>query len=108
MTLNEYQLQASSTAIYPSSMLIVYPTLGLCGETGEVADKIKKVYRDKGGDFSKEDTEEIVKELGDVLWYIANLSQDLGVSLEEIAKKNIKKILNRKNTGTLHGSGDNR
>lgn len=86
----------------------VYLPLGLCGEAGEVSDKIKKVYRDKDGDFSEKDKEEIVKELGDVLWYVAALSDLFGYTLNDVARKNIEKIEKRKKNGTMSGSGDNR
>lgn len=107
MTLNEYQAKAMETAIYP--LPIIYPTLGLTGEAGEVSDKVKKVIRDKGSDFSNPDTKHaIAEEIGDVLWYCATLSHDLGFSLEEIAQMNYEKLQSRKERGKLHGSGDER
>lgn len=108
MTINEYQKRALETAIYPNP--IIYPTIGLVGEAGEVADKVKKVLRDKNGEFFKEPStkEEIMKEIGDVLWYCATLANDLGYSLEEVAETNIKKLSSRKKRGVLGGSGDNR
>lgn len=99
----EYQVGARSTAIYPDKHAIVYPALGLAGEAGEVAEKIKKWLRD--GTF---DRDLLAKELGDVLWYIANLASDLGFSLEEIAELNLVKLRSRSERGTLQGSGDNR
>ena len=78
MTLNEYQRHALETAVYPEQSRIIYPTLGLTGEAGEVADKVKKVIRDAGGEFTPEKRQEIMKEIGDVLWYCATLSHDLG------------------------------
>ena len=101
--LDLYQGQARMTAIYPADMEILYPTLGLVGEAGEVAEKIKKWKRD--GTF---DRGAIAKELGDVLWYLANLSSDLGYKLSEIAEINIHKLEQRVAKGTLQGSGDNR
>jgi NTP pyrophosphatase (non-canonical NTP hydrolase) len=86
----------------------VYPTLGLTGEAGEVAEKIKKVLRDKNGLIDKNTRRELKKELGDVLWYLANLATEIGLSLEEIARANLKKLASRKKRGKLHGSGDNR
>jgi NTP pyrophosphatase (non-canonical NTP hydrolase) len=80
-----------------------YPTLGLCGETGEVAEKVKKQVRD--GVFNRH---EVAKELGDVLWYLANLSNDIGYNLDEIANINIEKLTSRKNRDKIKGSGDNR
>lgn len=107
MTLNDYQKKALETAIYPTP--IIYPSLGLTGEAGEVADKVKKVIRDKNSDFSDENTrKEIAKEIGDVLWYCATLSNDLGFSLEEIAQMNYDKLKSRYERGKIHGSGDNR
>ena len=106
LTLNEYQKMALETAIYP--MTIIYPALGLCGEAGEVADKVKKVIRDSGGEFTDERKREIAMELGDVLWYCATLSKDLGYSLEEVAKMNYDKLRSRKERGKIGWNGDNR
>ena len=108
MKLNEYQNKAISTAIYPKTFAIMYPVLGLNGEAGEVAEKVKKVIRDYGGNFTSEHKQEISKELGDVLWYIAATARDLGYSLEEIAQINIDKLQARKVNNKLNGSGDNR
>ena len=101
MQLNDYQIQANETAIYPEGLN--YPILGLAGEAGEVANKVKKMLRDN--DF---DRDAIVAEVGDVLWYIAALSRDLNVSLQDIALGNIEKLYGRKERGTLQGSGDTR
>ncbi len=108
MTLNEYQLKALETAKYPDDYKIVYPTLGLTGEAGEVADKVKKILRDEGGALSGEKAVEIAKEIGDVLWYIATLSHDLGFELETIAQMNYEKLRSRAARGKIGGSGDNR
>ena len=108
MEINKYQEDAVSTAIYGAGMKIVYPTLGLAGEAGEVADKVKKIYRDNNGDISQEKSLEIAKEIGDVLWYCAALARDLGYSLDDIAKMNLDKLFSRRDRGVLHGSGDNR
>ena len=108
MTLNEYQVEAASTAKYPEGMKILYPVLGLCGETGEVAEKVKKVFRDKNGEFSLETKEEIKKELGDVLWYLSATARDLGCTLEEVAEMNLAKLRSRQERGVIHGNGDNR
>ena len=108
MTLNEYQNKALETALYPQESVIIYPTLGLTGEAGEVADKVKKVIRDNNGKFSEDRKKEIMKEVGDVLWYIATLSHDLGYTLEEVAETNYKKLSSRKERGKICGSGDNR
>jgi NTP pyrophosphatase (non-canonical NTP hydrolase) len=111
LTLNEYQFIAKKTAIYQDK--IVYPALGLAGEAGEVAEKIKKLIRDKGGivnltNITTEDRDAVAKEIGDVLWYCAALSQDLGLKLEDIARMNIGKLLKRQEEGKISGSGDNR
>lgn len=107
-TINEYQQAALSTAIYPEKLKIVYPVLGLTGEAGEVSDKIKKVLRDNNGEFSEEKRIEIAKEIGDVAWYMATLSNDLGYTLEEIFNMNIQKLQSRKERNVLNGNGDNR
>jgi len=99
----EYQRKAVSFAIYPATHKVLYPALGLCGETGEVAEKVKKQVRD--GVFNRH---EVAKELGDVLWYLANLSNDIGYNLDEIANINIEKLTSRKNRDKIKGSGDNR
>lgn len=108
MTLDYYQERAISTAVYPEGVKIVYPTLGLTGEAGEVADKVKKVYRDNNGVFSDEIKEELKKEIGDVMWYCATLSKDLGFTLREVAETNIQKLQKRRDENKIHGSGDNR
>lgn len=106
MTMNEYQNLALETAVYPQP--IIYPTLGLTGEAGEVSDKIKKVLRDNNSQFTADKKIEIAKEIGDVLWYCATLSHDLGYTLEDIARMNYEKLHSRQERGKLHGSRDNR
>lgn len=109
MNFNEYQIEARKTAVYPNiGNNFIYPCLGLCGESGEVADKIKKVIRDENGIITEEKRMELVKEMGDVLWYLANLSMELDVELEFVAIRNIEKLKERQNNNKLHGSGDNR
>jgi len=109
MNFTVYQKRARKTAIYPNlGNNFIYPTLGLTGEAGEVAEKIKKVLRDKNGLIDKNTRRELKKELGDVLWYLANLATEIGLSLEEIARTNLKKLASRKKWGKIHGSGDNR
>lgn len=103
-----YQILAKETAIYPLDKEIVYPALGLNGEAGEVAEKIKKVYRDGGSFKDPETIEAIVKELGDVLWYVSAIASDLGVSLNTVANTNLEKLARRKKRKVLSGSGDNR
>lgn len=108
MTLNEYQQKALETAIYSKEYKIIYPALGMCGEAGEVADKVKKVIRDNHQEFTPEKKGEIAKEIGDVLWYCATLAHDLGYSLEEIAEINYAKLKSRQMRGKINGEGDNR
>ncbi len=102
-TFDAYQKTAADTAIYPTTTAILYPALGLSGEAGEVANKVKKIVRDK-----ELDREGIAAELGDCLWYIAALCRDLNVEMSVVAKNNIAKLKARKEKGTLKGSGDKR
>ena len=105
---NAYQRSASRTAIYPEEHRILYPALGLAGEAGEVANKVKKLIRD-GPDGRPDDwREQISSEIGDVLWYCAALATDLNLTLGMIAAQNEKKLFARKQAGTLGGSGDTR
>lgn len=108
MKLNDYQKAALSTAIYPNDNNISYLALAICGEAGELADKVKKVIRDKQGLFYIPDLTAIAMELGDILWYAANLAKVLGYDLSDIAQLNIEKINGRVERGTIHGTGDNR
>jgi NTP pyrophosphatase (non-canonical NTP hydrolase) len=115
MTFDEYSVQVGVTAIYKfAGNNIFYPTLGLSGEAGEVAEKVKKLMRDKGIvpnsaiAISPEDAASIAKELGDVLWYVAAVSREIGYTLNDVAQMNIEKLLSRQARGTLQGSGDNR
>jgi NTP pyrophosphatase (non-canonical NTP hydrolase) len=109
MTFDEYQKLAQTTARYPDvGKNFVYPTLGLAGEAGEVADKVKKIFRDKGGVLDEETRTTLKKELGDVLWYVAQLSTELGLSLDEVGAGNIEKLKSRNERGVIHGDGDNR
>jgi NTP pyrophosphatase (non-canonical NTP hydrolase) len=108
MDLNEYQQAVRQTAIYPDHHRVLYPALGLASEAGEVAGKIKKVLRDQSGDFGRAPIEAIKDELGDVLWYVAVLAGDLGLSLEAIAAANLDKLASRQQRGRLGGGGDGR
>lgn len=109
MTLNEYQAHALETAVYPEKYKVVYPALGLAGEAGETADKIKKVLRgDDGGVLTDEKRQAVAMEIGDVLWYCATLAHDLGYDLDTIAQMNYAKLKSRQERGKLSGSGDNR
>ena len=109
MELNAYQAAARQTATYPQvGANPIYPTLGLTGEAGEVSDKVKKVLRDRGGVFDAEAREAIKLELGDVLWYVAQLAQELGYDLDEVASANLAKLTSRAARGRIGGSGDQR
>ena len=102
MELNDYQRESRKTALYPEvGSNAIYPTLGLVGEAGEVADKVKKILRDKKGVFDKNSKDAIKFELGDVLWYISQLSNELGFELEEIANANLQKLNSRKIRGKI-------
>jgi NTP pyrophosphatase (non-canonical NTP hydrolase) len=112
MSFDDYQEEAVSFAFYPKSTeweLPFYPALGLAGEAGEVVEKIKKLMRDTDAKILTEDQKrEIAKELGDVLWYVANLAADLEYGMEEIAEMNLNKLRSRQERDALKGSGDNR
>ena len=109
MELNAYQDAARRTAAYPQvGQNPIYPTLGLTGEAGEVADKVKKVLRDREGIFDPETREAIKLELGDVLWYVAQLASELGYDLNEVADANLQKLSSRAARGRIGGSGDQR
>lgn len=109
MDFKKYQEESRKTALYPDKgKNYVYPTLGLAGESGEVAEKIKKVIRDKGGVIDDETREMLKKELGDVLWYVSQMASELGLSLDEVAEGNIEKLFSRLERGKIGGSGDNR
>jgi NTP pyrophosphatase (non-canonical NTP hydrolase) len=109
MLLNEYQEAALDTAVYPDQGAnFAYPALGLAGEAGEVADKLKKVIRDNGGVLTDPVRDAVAKELGDVLWYVSVLAHEMDYSLEEIAQTNLDKLASRQERGVIAGSGDNR
>ena len=117
MEINEYQKMDLETAVYPKEFKTIYPALGMNGEAGEMADKVKKVLRDSevivrdgSGSIILPDAkrEELAKEVGDVLWYVATMAYDLGYTLEEIATMNYQKLKSRQQRHQLNGSGDNR
>ena len=109
MTFNEYQLKAKETAIFPDEEnRFIYATLGMMGEAGEVSEKIKKIWRDKGKVISDSDREEVKKELGDVLWYMSQLALEVGIDFDDVATNNINKLQSRLERNVLHGSGDSR
>jgi NTP pyrophosphatase (non-canonical NTP hydrolase) len=106
---SEYQRLSRETAVYPQAGdNLVYPALGLCGEAGETAEKIKKAIRDDGGILTDERRDALAAELGDVLWYVAQLATEAGLELETIADANLEKLLSRQRRRVLHGSGDDR
>ena len=118
MNFQEYQKAASSTAIYPKNGVagLAYVSLGLNGEAGEVAEVVKKIIRDDNVSKSRENLDKAIdnkldtleKEIGDVLWYVSALCSELGISMEKVAEKNLKKLRSRKERNVIKGSGDNR
>lgn len=110
---DEYQDKTAHTALYPGAgtgnvEALAYTALGLAGEAGEIANKVKKVLRDDSGVLSKDKATEISKELGDVLWYLARVADEIGTRLGGVAEGNIAKLYDRKARGVIQGSGDNR
>jgi len=110
MTFEEYEKEALKTVISTDDKFkdMLHWVLGLNGEAGEVAEKMKKIIRDKKSVISETDKQEMAKEIGDVLWYLAVFAYDLGIPLDEIAKTNLEKLHSRKERGVLGGDGDNR
>jgi NTP pyrophosphatase (non-canonical NTP hydrolase) len=109
MDFSEYQSLSRRTATYPrAGEDMTYPALGLCGEAGEVAEKVKKTIRDDGGVLSDERREALARELGDVLWYLSQLATEADLDLEAIAQDNLEKLFSRQQRGMLRGSGDDR
>jgi len=109
MNFSDYQTKSRATAKYPAiGHGVIYPTLGLTNEAGEVAGKIKKVFRDRDGVIGEAEREALKSELGDVLWYLSQVATELDLSLDEIAEYNIHKLLDRQARGKIQGDGDNR
>ena len=109
MQLSEYQSRSRATAVYPDAGdNLTYPALGLCGEAGECAEKVKKAIRDDGGALTEERRSALAAELGDVLWYAAQLATEAGLDLDRVAEDNLAKLLSRRERGVLQGSGDAR
>jgi len=104
---NFYQQQSRKTwNLVHTDHPIVYPTLGLVNEAGEVAGKVKKIFRDKGGQIGEEERQALKGELGDVLWYLTQICTELGLTLEEVAAYNLEKLLDRLERGVIQGDGD--
>jgi NTP pyrophosphatase (non-canonical NTP hydrolase) len=108
MQLNTYQELAAEFALYPKEAKILYPTLGLTCEAGEVSKKVKKVIRDKNGVIDEAERQALKKELGDVLWYVAALASDLSLTMYDVAQSNIDKLRSRRDRNVLANSGDDR
>jgi NTP pyrophosphatase (non-canonical NTP hydrolase) len=109
MNFTDYQTQSRKTAKYPAiGHPVIYPTLGLTNEAGEVAGKIKKIFRDKGGVIGESEREALKGELGDVLWYLAQVCTELDLSLDDVAAHNLEKLFSRLERGKIGGDGDNR
>lgn len=108
-TFNTYQRESRKTwSLIHTDHPIVYPTLGLVNEAGELAGKVKKIFRDKNGQISEADREALKYELGDVLWYMAQIATELDLTLQEVAEANLQKLFSRLERGTIQGDGDNR
>lgn len=104
-----YQRESRKTwGEIPTNHPIVYPTLGLANEAGEVAGKIKKIFRDHNGEITPEDREALKYELGDVLWYLTQICTELGLTMEEVAEANLSKLFSRQARGAIRGDGDKR
>ncbi len=109
MDFDKYQEMSGKTAIYPGrGKNLSYPTLGLCGESGEVAEKVKKLIRDKDGVVDEAVRADLRKELGDVLWYLAQLCTELELSMSDVAQGNLDKLASRMDRGKISGAGDDR
>lgn len=110
MDFSNYQFRASKTAKYPNNptLGVIYTALGLSSEAGEVAGKVKKMIRDDNMELTHDRKENIIDELGDVLWYCAMLATELNISLGEVAIRNLKKLEDRENRGVIKGDGDKR
>ena len=108
LTFSDYQHIAKSFALYPEKHKLTYPTLGLNGEAGEVAEKVKKIIRDSGGVVSPAIKLSLQRELGDVLWYLSQVATDLDIDLGETANGNLAKLADRASRNAISGSGDDR
>src|ERR687893_1272090 len=107
MRLSDYQHRSRATAVYPDAgQNLTYPALGLCGEAGEAAEKVKKAIRDDGGVLTDERRDALAAELGDVLWYLAQLATEADLDLGVVAQANLDKLRSRQRRAVLNGSGD--
>ena len=108
---DEYQRLAARTAEYPGrdgDHPAIYPFIGLPGEAGEVADHGKKIVRDDEGRLTDDRRDDIAKELGDVLWYVAAICDELGLEMSDVARRNVEKLADRQERGVIQGEGDER
>lgn len=110
LSFDAFEQGAGSTATYPDrgTGALTYPVLGLNGEAGEVAEKLKKIIRDHGGEIDAAQRDALIKELGDVLWYVAACCHELDVPMQEVARRNLEKLASRKQRGVISGTGDER
>ncbi|GAB1421410.1 nucleoside triphosphate pyrophosphohydrolase family protein [Anaerolineales bacterium] len=108
LSFEEYQQSAKKTAPADSDWLIYYLTMGLVGEAGEIANKVKKILRDQNGELTEPVREAIIDEIGDVMWYMAMLCSQLNVDMSEVAQMNLAKLADRQKRGVIRGSGDDR
>lgn len=108
MTLNNYQKQAAVTATFDHDKGLIYTTLGLASEAGEVAGKVKRIIRDDGDELSESRREEIIDELGDVLWYLSQVANQIGADLDIVGDRNLRKLADRQSRGVIRGAGDRR
>lgn len=111
MNFLDYQHATARTAVYPRNTpveALSYVALGLAGEAGEIANKVKKILRDSDGKITLGHKNELCAELGDVFWYLSQLATEIGFNLEAVAKRNVDKLADRAARGVLQGSGDNR
>jgi NTP pyrophosphatase (non-canonical NTP hydrolase) len=108
MDFANYQFRSGLTAVYPKDKALEYLSLGLVSEAGEVAGKVKKIIRDHNSELTEEQSLMLQAEIGDVLWYIAELCTTLKVNMATVARQNVDKLAKRKESNTIHGSGDNR
>jgi len=104
-----YQQESRKTwNVIPMNHSIVYPTMGMVNEAGEVAGKVKKIFRDRNGEITEADRQALKQELGDVLWYLAQICTELDLSLQEVAEANLVKLFSRLERGQIRGDGDER